>query len=63
MATGSFSDWRQIERFGGVTATVIPRPADVYERGYHAYRGLYPALQDVLRIAREPVSSLKEAIS
>jgi len=49
MAVGSFSDWRDIERFTTVTATVEPQPADVYERGYRAYRSLYTALKEVPR--------------
>jgi xylulokinase len=47
MAMGAFSDWRDIERFATVTGTVMPQPADVYERGYRAYRSLYPALKEV----------------
>ena len=47
MAAGAFSDWRDIERFATVTGTVKPQPADVYERGYRAYRSLYPALKEV----------------
>ena len=47
MAMGSFSDWRDIERFATVTAVVEPRPTDAYERGYRAYRSLYPALKEV----------------
>ena len=47
MAVGAFSDWRDIERFVTVTGTVKPQPADVYERGYRAYRSLYPALKEV----------------
>jgi xylulokinase len=47
MAVGSFSDWRDIEHFATVTATVEPQPTDVYERGYRAYRSLYPALKEV----------------
>jgi xylulokinase len=49
MAVGSFSDWREIERFASVSASVAPQPADAYERGYRAYRSLYPALKEVLR--------------
>jgi hypothetical protein len=41
------TDWRDIERFATVNATVEPQPADVYERGYRAYRSLYPALKEI----------------
>ena len=60
MAMGSFSDWREIERFAEVGAIVQPRPCDVYERGYLAYRSLYPALQN---LSRDLAPSLKEGPS
>jgi xylulokinase len=47
MAVGSFSDWRDIERFTTVSATVEPHLEDAYARGYRAYRDLYPALKEV----------------
>jgi xylulokinase len=47
MAIGEFSDWRQIERFVKTTRTVTPHVEAVYERGYRAYRSLYPALKEV----------------
>ncbi len=47
MAVDSFSDWRDIERFTTVSATVQPHPAEAYARGYCAYRSLYPALKEV----------------
>lgn len=47
MAVGAFSEWRDIERFVTITGTVKPHPTEVYERGYRAYRSLYPALKEV----------------
>lgn len=48
MAVGLFSDWREIDRFTTVSASITSHPDDVYERGYQAYRRLYPALREVL---------------
>ena len=48
MAVGGFSEWRDIDRFSEVIGAVRPQPAEVYERGYRAYRRLYPALKEVL---------------
>lgn len=47
MAAGTFSNWRDIERFTTVTSTIESHTTDAYERGYHAFRSLYPALKEV----------------
>jgi xylulokinase len=48
MAIGSFTEWRDIDRYSEVIRVVKPQPTDIYERGYRAYRNLYPALKEVL---------------
>ena len=60
MAMGSFSDWREIERFADVGAIVQPRPCEVYERGYLTYRSLYPALRN---LSRDLAPALKDGPS
>lgn len=48
IASGALDDWREIERYTRVAATVQPRPCDAYEHGYRAYRALYPAIKEVI---------------
>jgi xylulokinase len=48
LGVGVFSGWRDVDRFVAVDEVVEPRHHDVYDRGYRAYRDLYPALKGVL---------------
>ncbi len=49
IGVGTFTSWHEIERFVEVGEVVTPHPDARYERAYHQYRGLYPALKQVLQ--------------
>ena len=48
MGVGVFTEWRDIDRFAAVDEVIEPQHHDVYDRGYRAYRELYPMLKGVL---------------
>ncbi len=48
MGVGVFTGWRDVDRFASVDEVIEPQHYDVYDRGYRAYRELYPMLKGVL---------------
>jgi hypothetical protein len=44
---GTFSGWKEIERFVEIRDVVEPREHEAYEEAYRRYRALYPALKEV----------------
>jgi xylulokinase len=48
MGIGAFTSWSEIERFVEVGHTIAPHGHDGYERAYQTFRGLYPALKEVV---------------
>jgi xylulokinase len=48
IGVGTFSDWREIERFVEVAEVVEPHGHDAYQTPYRTYRALYPALREVM---------------
>lgn len=47
MGVGTFSGWKEIERFVEIRDVVEPREHEAYGEAYRRYRALYPALKEV----------------
>jgi xylulokinase len=47
IGVGTFSGWKEIERFVEIRDVVEPREYGVYGEAYRRYRALYPALKEV----------------
>ena len=47
MGVGTFSGWKEIERFVEIRDVVEPGQHEAYEESYRRYRALYPALKEV----------------